>query len=322
MFKTRKLILGIFFLFLLLFAFYLFRKSREKIPIVEEVEVARRDISLTVMDTGSIRADSFSRLSFKISGKIEKLFVQEEDRVKKGQVLARLDSYTEAKTDYERIKNLYEIGAAPEQQLETVRLAFESTELRAPFDGTITSVLAREGETVLLGSPILTISNLNTLQVETEIDETDIGKVKVGQPVKVSIDAYPNQTFTGKVKEIALETKDILKERGVTYIVKISLEPENVELRLGMTADIEIKVEERRGVLAIPVGSIFTDGNGGKWVFLLKDSKIEKREILTGLENDEYAEIVQGVSEGETVVMGSLEKLREGMKVRIQRAKR
>ena len=128
--------------------------------------------------------------------------------------------------------------------VDMAKAQLEKLQIVAPFDGTIGTVAARSGETVQPGQAIVTLGNLSSLRVETtDLSETDIARVKEGQPVNVTFDALPGKTITGKVARVApMSTPG---QSAVNYIVTVSLDEVDPALRWGMTAFVDVQVSEQ-----------------------------------------------------------------------------
>jgi HlyD family secretion protein len=144
-----------------------------------------------------------------------------------------------------------------EVAVENARIALDDTDVRAPITGTIIEKLVETGQVISSptmdvggGTPLLTMADLSTVQVNALVDETDIGKVRPGQPVTVTVTSYPNQPFEGEVKKI--EPKAIDDQSVTTFSVLIILNNSEGLLRPGMNADVEIRIAERRDVVAVP----------------------------------------------------------------------
>jgi len=179
--------------------------------------------------------------------------------------------------------------------------------IKAPISGVIASITTQEGENVAVGlsaPTFVTIVDLNRLQVDVFVDETDIGKVKVGQGATFTVDAYPNQEFSGKV--IAIYPKAVIQQNVVYYDVVIAISNSDGLLRPDMTASVTIYAEKRESVLTVPNKAIKRE-DGKKYVYLVEDNKIDKREIKIGWRDSNYTEILTGLKEGERVILGEVE---------------
>jgi HlyD family secretion protein len=152
--------------------------------------------------------------------------------------------------------------------LENARIQLEDTDVRAPIDGTIIekgvergSVIASATQNVGGGTTLLKMADLELVQVTSQVDETDIGKVEKGQPATVTVDAYPNRPFEGTVLKI--EPQAVVNQNVTTFPVRIRIDNKGGLLRPGMNADIEIHVGERRDVLAVPNAALRTQRDAG-----------------------------------------------------------
>ena len=220
-----------------------------------------------------------------------------------------------AKSDLEltqmRYKDNSKIAEARVNQAKA-DLAFTKVQLsyatiRAPISGVIASVSTQEGETVAAGlnaPTFVTIIDLDRLQVDAFVDETDIGKVKVGQKAVFTVDTYPNKDFEGIVA--AIYPKAIIQENVVNYdvVIEITSSIKNL-LRPDMTASVTIYQEERKGVLMIPQKAVEREG-GIKFVLVkMPDDTLQKKTIKTGIRSNNDIEIVSGLNEGDVVVIES-----------------
>ena len=178
--------------------------------------------------------------------------------------------------------------------------AYRAIPLVAPINGTVIVKSVEPGQTVTTASTILVLSD--RLIVAADVDETDIGKVKLGQSVIVSLDAYPDVKAKGRVNLIKYESKIV---SNVT-MYEVDIIPVKVPevFRSGMTANVEIieKVKER--VLLLPSEAVFTDSNKS-YIYILAEQgkKSEKREVQTGLADDQNIEIISGLRESDTVLI-------------------
>jgi len=175
----------------------------------------------------------------------------------------------------------------------------------APFDGTVVWVGKgiKVGSQVSSNDVILVLADLTDLRIEAIVDETEISQVEVGQAVKITFDAFPGETFSGEVLEVPLQGQ--LTQNVVTYAVPVSLEgAEGVALKSGMTANLTIVVGQKKGVLLIPTMAV-QQGEDGP-VVLVQDT-LEGTPSVTrvkvGLSDGMYTEVLQGLMEGDRVVV-------------------
>lgn len=186
--------------------------------------------------------------------------------------------------------------------------------IRAPISGVIASVTTQEGEYVAAGlsaPTFVTIIDLNRLQVDAFVDETDIGKIKVGQAAVFMVDAFPNKEFSGKV--IAIYPKAVIQQNVVYYDVVIAIDDTQGLLRPDMTALVTIYAEKRENVLAVPNQAIRRE-EGKRYVYTIDDNLIKKCEVKVGFKDGNYTEILEGLEEGDKVIVGEVE---PGKKIKI-----
>jgi len=182
--------------------------------------------------------------------------------------------------------------------------------ITAPMGGVVASVSTQQGETVTSGSAaaqaptFVTIIDLNRLQVDAYVDETDIGKVRMGQDAAFTVDAFPDREFTGKVT--AIYPKALIQQNVVTYDVVIAIDNGEGLLRPDMTANTTITVAKREKVITIPNQAVRRE-DGDRVVFVQDGDRLVRRPVKTGWKDKNYTEVLSGLKEGERVVVGELE---------------
>lgn len=248
----------------------------------------------------------------------------------------------------------FEIQRASQKQAQsnvnTARENLSKCTILAPIDGTITQKNKELGE-IAQGSSftldiIMVLANLSSMETVVDITENDIVKVKVGQEVDLDIDAFPNQTFRGRVKEIANSASaQAAGDQMTNFEVKISIIDKNNALRPGMNVTSQIKTNAKNDIVAVPIQAItarsfelpkleksgeesnkaeadardrdFMENKestrGSKKleevVFVLVDGKVEKRTVAKGISDDNYYVVESGLSEGEEVIIGPFKML-------------
>lgn len=321
--------IGVVFLFLVL-------RNRDN---NNAVIVQYGKINQIVAATGKIEGVNQAELSAKITGRIRRILVKERDFVKTGQSLILLDSeeldaqvkeaetvFSQAERNHKRAKNLYEDGIVSKKEyddsedeykrtkasLEYLKAMLANTIIRAPFSGTIVRKYKEEGEVISsLGTPetILLIADVSKINAKVEVDESDIGKLKMGQTAYVTTDTYPEEKFYGNIAKIGMMVgKKLIKSNDPKEIMdkkvletEIELNPTE-KLTLGMTVDAKIIVVEKEKALIVPKKAVQRD-ESGEILYVLNNGKKEKRKIKTGERDDVHVEIVEGVIEGERVVI-------------------
>ncbi|MDZ7265271.1 MAG: efflux RND transporter periplasmic adaptor subunit [candidate division KSB1 bacterium] len=258
-------------------------------------KITRGDLINTVSSTGTINAVSTVEVGTQVSGIIDKLYVDFNDQVKKGQLLAVLDTVLlktalmdaqanlekakamleQAQADYNRNLPLFEKGLISEAEflpikiqlktqkanLTSAQAAFERAQrnlkyafIHSPINGTVIQRNVEEGQTVAASfqAPVLFIiaEDLSKMEIHAQVDESDIGMIKTGQRVTFTVQAYPDKTFHGTVRQIRLQPTTI--QNVVNYTVVIDAANNENLLLPGMTATVDFIVEERKNVLLVP----------------------------------------------------------------------
>jgi HlyD family secretion protein len=179
----------------------------------------------------------------------------------------------------------------------------------APIAGTVESVSTQEGETVaasFAAPTFVTLLDLSRLEVWAYVDETDIGKIRVGQKASFTVDTYGDSEFAGKVTAIYPQAQ--IRDNVVDYVTVIRFQPlRDRVLRPEMTTTVRIALEERKNVLALPGRAIHREGKR-QFVTLRIAGHAERRWITTGIRDDSYWEITDGLHENDEVVLSETDK--------------
>jgi len=309
---------------LLVFAlldFYKIQKSR--VPI-RTGTVETGDIVPTVSETGYVKVTQ-SKLGVRMPGVVKEILVVEGQKVAKGEMLLKLDSYDNALKEYDRIKALKRKGYATTQQLENVQYALDGAQIKSPIDGTVSNVVVDVGETVTPGVPVITVINPKDLTIEIQIDQADIGQVKKGADVMVNADAYPDETFAGKLDFLNTEAEQKMiggmpstDEEDKIFRGRIKLTNETTKLFSNMSVDAEIVVQRINDVLIVPRESVSSE-NEKFYVYIVKWGHVEKKQIKVGYKDNNNVEISDGIRPGTVVAISNIIKLKNGTKIKIER---
>ena len=307
--------------------------KKSSTPVVKEatVSVTRGEIQATVSATGSISAVNSVLVSSRVTGLLNEVRVKENDHVEAGQVLLVLDDtvlraqVTQYLTQvqnyaaiYERSKKLSAINGQSLQQLETDRtnyLVAQATYenyaaqldyyiIKAPIAGVVIGEPTPAGQTVVQGlsaaQTLLTIADMSKMQVKAMVDETDIGKVKVGQTVSFTVDAHSDKKFSGKVRKIS---KDATTSSNVVYYyVYVDVDSTQGLLYPTMTARVTLQVGESKNVLVVPLSAV-KEEKGQKFVQVMVGAQAQNTLVTVGLSDDENIEISSGLKEGDNVIL-------------------
>lgn len=333
-------------------------KKEEDINFKEE-KVALKTLQNSVTATGTIEAVTSVTVGTQVSGIVNKLYVDYNSQVKKGQVIAELDktnllselntakanlasaqsSLNYQAANMERYKTLNKKGLVSADEYENALLTYRQAKeqvasskenvqraqtnlgyatITSPIDGTVISKSVEEGQTVAasFNTPeLFTIAkDLTNMQVVANVDEADIGNVKEGDRVTFTVDAYPDDTFEGTVKQVRLEATTT--NNVVTYEVVISAPNADLKLKPGLTANVTIYTQERSGVLAVANKALrFTptketvgkdmkivDCKGKNKVWTLNGNTLTAHPVTIGQSDGINTEITKGLKQGEKIV--------------------
>ncbi len=365
--KRVKILVGLSVLLVAVVAFRIFnnirndRERAERITRGREIAVEtgfpqRVRIMPELKFSGSLDPEWQAEVAPKVDGRIEKVYVKEGDKVKKGQVLAKLEQvdtdaellqargdYMDAETnlrkaerDLVRYEKLFTSGAVSEQAVDDYRFArdnaaakleaargtlrakesaFSGTNIVAPASGIVAKRYFQEGYYAKAGVPLFAIADISTLKTVINIPEGQIDGVAVGNEANIILPAFSNRKIVGKVTSIA----PVADLPAHTFSTEISVDnPEG--LLAGVFATVILNAEPRENVLTIPPRAIVMRDDQ-KTVYVVGEDGIVKRRVLSvGYFNEELVEIVDGVKEGERIVTGGQNKLREGSKIKVNEA--
>jgi HlyD family secretion protein len=298
--------------------------------IGQVISVERGDIVAVVSATGTIKPLNIVDISSKITGLIKTTKVVENEQVKAGQVLIELDDtrlmaqvaqanarLANASANYERNQRLNAIGAVANQQLDAAKMDYnvaqaayddsisqlDDTIIKAPIDGVVIGKPIPAGQTVSPGisNPmvLLTVADMSKMQIETQVDESDIGKIVVGQKASFTVDAYAGKSFTGIVSGISQKAN--VQQNVVYYTVTIDVDQPGNQLKPTMTARVSIMTGESKNTLIVPL-SVVKENKGQPYVQVMQNGKPQNVPVNTGLSSDDRIEISSGLNDGDQIV--------------------
>lgn len=333
-------------------------KKEEQINFKQE-KVATHTLQNSITATGTIEAVTSVTVGTQVSGIVNKLYVDYNSVVKKGQVIAELDktnliselntakanlASTESNLSYQsanmkRYQTLYKKGLVSADEYENALLAYRQAKeqvassrenvqkaqtnlgyatITSPIDGTVISKSVEEGQTVAasFNTPeLFTIAkDLKNMQVIANVDEADIGGVAVGNRVNFTVDAYPDDTFQGVVKQVRLEATTT--NNVVTYEVVISAPNADLKLKPGLTANVTIFTKEQANILSVANKALrFTptketvgknmkivDCKGKNKVWTLNGNTLTAHSVNIGQSDAMHTQIISGIKAGQSVV--------------------
>jgi HlyD family secretion protein len=332
--------------------------TQQKTGTEVDVVIAHHgEIISTVTASGELRAQSQVDISAETIARIKRIRFNEGDNVKKGDLLIELDDVKveanrslayaqmqQAEQDLDRARQLFEKELISRESFEKIELSFEAakaqyeqaldayikTRIYAPIRGKIMKINVEEGETAVMGTMnyqgtvLMTIADMSTMIAVVTIDETDVPVVEVGQEAKVTADALPDTSFFGSVTRVGLMpiTSQLSTEKVTDFEVEIELKNFSPLLRPGMNVKTDIITNEKNDVLVIPIqasGKRRIDDETVESVYKVSESKARLVEVETGVSSDNEIEILSGIEDGDTVIIGPyriLSTLKDGEQVK------
>lgn len=305
-------------------------------------KVAKKDISETLSLVGNINANNDVNIISEAAGKITAVFTKVGDYKQAGSVLFQVDdelkkaafmsaeaNFEKAKKDYERFKSLYQQKSVTDAQLDQAKLGasvaeaqyimakrqLEDTKIKTPISGYVTARYVDVGSMVQ-GAPqatlVANVVDINRLKVKLNLAERDAFLIEAGDQVKVSVDVYPGIIYNGRIESISSKG-----DESHTYPIEISINNERAHpLKAGMFARVEFTSLKNRETMVVPrealVGSVKEPQ-----VFVVENGIAKLRSLTVGSQSGVYVQVLQGLMEGETIVVNGQNNLVDNLKVEI-----
>jgi macrolide-specific efflux system membrane fusion protein len=291
--NKRNVIIAVCFGLAALGGWFFVAQGQKKEPQFKRVTPFMGKIESAITATGTVQPQNRLEIKPPISGRIDKIFVEEGQRVKAGDILALMSSTDRAALmDAARLQ-----GAAAMKNWEDV---YKSTPLIAPIEGDVIVRAVEPGQSVTQNDAIIVLSD--RLIVQAQVDETDIGKVKLGQQAVITLDAYPKIEVRAQVDHVSYESKTV---SNVT-IYTVDIVPQEVPdvFRSGMSANVKIIQEIRENLLLIPQQAVKKE-DGKNYVLLGqgRGKKPLKKEIQLGIADGDNVQVVSGLSVEDKVLL-------------------
>lgn len=275
-------------------------------------------------------------MAFKYGGTLQQLNVRQGSTVRKGQMLARVTSpqmestqrsaqatYDQAQDAYDRLKKVHDNGSLPEikwremvANLEKAQSALDLANamisdnlLKAPFDGTVTSISAEIGENIAPLKPVMRLISTKGMAVKISIPENEIARVQVGDSAEVIIPALGDKRLNGKVIEKSM-TASLLTH---SYPAKILIDQTDEELSPGMIGKVVLKADLSKGII-VPANAVLINQEG-KFVWVAEEGRATRRNVTLAGYSGTGVVVSEGLKTGDVVIVEGYQKVSEGMKV-------
>jgi RND family efflux transporter MFP subunit len=309
---------------------------------VRTAPVERLENAEPVVLSGLLASETESRLSFKTGGVIQRIYVDEGQRVRKGQLLATLNlteinaqvaqaeqALAKAARDRERAQNLFRDTVATLQQAQDAQTAYEVaeqslaiarynqgfSEIRAPHEGVILRKLMNEGEVVGPGSPLLFLSGTASSDwvLRAGVSDRDWARLRLGDPARVSLDAFPADTFAARVANLAQS----LDPLSGLYQIELALRPQGKAFASGLFAHARIQPSQRQSLLRVPVEAIVEGEGAHAWVYVAEGEQAKRVPVRVAYIRGEEVYLSEGPAAGSQVIVAGSAYLGENSLIEI-----
>lgn len=308
------------------------RVASVRTRVVEPEEVS--DLAIFSADLLPLRR---ATLAAEVAGNVDALPVELGQRVRKGQVLARIDTralrqqlaeaealFNQAQDRFERAEKLFaKRSITKEQQIDAVagrdvaearlasaKLRLEKSEVKAPWTGHVATKRVEVGDYAGPGQPLLDLVAMDRLKVRAPASAADVPYLKVGVPVVVRVDVFPGETFAGEVVRMGAE----LDPSTRTLEVVAEIDNQDLRLRPGLFGRLELERRILSDALLVPMTSVI-DFESRKVVYVVSDGIAELREVTLGLAIDQRVMVTEGLSAGDRYVVAGQQNIADGQRV-------
>jgi HlyD family secretion protein len=304
-------------------------------PSLYEAAVARAEAGLASAQAAAVQADASREQAERAAQRARELRQQNPNLISD-------ESLEQAETSF-RVADAVALSAHRQVDqaragLQEARDQLAKTVLRAPMDGQVTRVAVEEGEVAVPGTfsretgLLATVSDLSVIQVNVQVDETDVVRLHLGDSAQVTIDAFPDTTFSGRVTKVAhssvvLGAQSQGGDRAVDYNVEVTLDNPPPDVRPDLSATAKIVTATRDSVLSVPIIALTvrehtpistenapadtTKGKETEGVFVVMNGVAQFRPVKVGIAGEEHFEVLEGVAAGDTIVAGPYQAIRD-----------
>ena len=301
-------------------------------PSVEVVTASKRDVTEESTYSSTVEAYATNNIMPQTGARIRKINVEVGDYVVKGQVLAEMDrlqldqlelQIQNDEIEYARLKGLYEEGGVSQSDFEAAELGYkvrktnyqnllENTILRSPINGYVTARNFDKGDMFSMSAPLFTVQQVIPVKLLVGISENEYTKVKKGDTVSLTVDALPGRSFTGKVNRLY----PTINAATHTFNAEVVVQNSDRALRPGMFARVKVVFGTNHRVVLPDQCIVKQEGTGQKFVYLLNnDETVSYVPVTLGRHIGAEYEVIDGVLEGDTVVLKGQSTLKDGVKV-------
>ncbi len=304
-------------------------------PVVSVVTAQAEDVDITNTFTSNIEPFATNNIVSQTAGRIVSINVEVGDKVRKDQLLAKMDEVTLAKTrlqyindstELARLTELYKIGAVAQSDFDMAKLAhnitkrtynnlLENTYLRSPLNGVVTARNYDKGDMYSMALPIFVVEQIQPVKMLVNVSESLFTQVHEGMEFDINVDAYPGESFKGKVNLLY----PTVNAATHTFPVEVICENKDQRLRPGMFARVTATFGTNHHIVIPDVAVVKQQGSGEHFVYVLKpDNTVKYTLVELGKRMGNRYEIVSGINEGDRIVTEGQIRLKDGVNVTVK----
>ncbi len=304
-------------------------------PVVSVVTAQAEDVDITNTFTSNIEPFATNNIVSQTAGRIVSINVEVGDKVRKDQLLAKMDEVTLAKTrlqyindstELARLTELYKIGAVAQSDFDMAKLAhnitkrtynnlLENTYLRSPLNGVVTARNYDKGDMYNMALPIFVVEQIQPVKMLVNVSESLFTQVHEGMEFDITVDAYPGESFKGKVNLLY----PTVNAATHTFPVEVICENKDQRLRPGMFARVTATFGTNHHIVIPDVAVVKQQGSGEHFVYVLKpDNTVKYTLVELGKRMGNRYEIISGINEGDRIVTEGQIRLKDGVNVTVK----
>ena len=305
--------------------------EEETVQLVKIAKVMEQAVPQVVSYTATVEPYKRNSISSSVPNRIKKIYVEVGDKVYAGQKLVDLDQANLAQQklqldnlelEYNRVKELFAVGGASQQQVDQLRTQYETTKtaygnldentvLVSPVNGVVTARNFDNGD--MASGAILMVMQIQPVKVLVNVSESDFTKVKIGMSVDVNVEVYGDEVFKGKVSLI----HPTIDPATRTFVTEINIPNTDSRIRPGMFARVNIDFGNVNRVVVPDQAVVKRSDSGDRFVYVYKDGKVSFNQVQLGRHIDKTYELISGVENGAEVVIAGQSRLKDGASVKI-----
>ena len=304
-------------------------------PVVSIVTAQAEDVDITNTFTSNIEPYATNNIVSQTAGRIVTINAEVGDKVRKGQLLAKMDEVTLAKTrlqyindstEFSRLSELYKIGAISQSDYDMAKLSLritdktyhnllENTYLRSPINGVVTARNYDKGDMYSMAQPIFVVEQIQPVKMLVNVSESLFTQVHEGMEFDITVDAYPDEAFKGKVN--LLDPTVIAATH--TFPVDVICENKDLRLRPGMFARVTANFGTNHHIVVPDNAVVKQQGSGEHFVYVLQpDNTVKYTLVELGKRMGNRYEIISGLNEGDKIVTEGQVRLKDGVSVTVK----